>query len=335
MLEKYIKELLFDHDCVVLPEFGGFITHYTSAEIHPITHKFNPPARRVAFNEQLKLNDGLLISTLTVKEYLTKEEAAHLVKEFVEKVKFQIKRYNQFVIKDIGRFFYNKENRLEFEPESKVNFLNESFGFTELYFKPIVRDFKIMSKVDTKVENQRLAVEKPKKKMKETEKAFQKESKGTSPFIFIIPVVLLLAGGGLAYYMNQEGKSLASLNPFSWFSGGEEKQTESLRIDKPVVVESAPEVVDPLASSTNESLTISSRTGRYFIVIGCFSNKDNAFKLKEQVAGQADKVSIIEPYEGKPFYTVSVSDFDNKKTAVSKMIELRKTYGNTIWVKKY
>ena len=336
MLEKYIKELLFDHDCVVLPEFGGFITHYASASIHPLTHKFNPPARRVAFNEQLKLNDGLLITTLSVKEYITKEEAILFVKEFVDKVKFQLNRYNQFVIKDIGRFFYNKENRLEFEPESKVNFLDESFGFTELFFKPIQRDLKVVSKADPKQTSQRSAVEKPEKmKNVETGSKSQNQPKGMSPLIFIIPVILLFGGAGLAYYMNQEGKSMGSLNPLTWFSDGEPKQTESLRLDRPAPVdEPAPTVEEPVPA-TNESLTISERSGRYFIVVGCFSNKENAFKLKDNVSGQAEKVSIIEPYPGKPFYTVCVADFDNKKIAVNKMIELRATYGNTIWVKKY
>ena len=29
----YIKELLFKHDCVILPDFGGFIGNYTPAGI--------------------------------------------------------------------------------------------------------------------------------------------------------------------------------------------------------------------------------------------------------------------------------------------------------------
>jgi nucleoid DNA-binding protein len=336
MLEKYIKELLFDHDCVVLPEFGGFITHYASASIHPITHKFNPPARRVAFNEQLKLNDGLLITTLSVKEGISKEEAGMVVKEFSEKVKFQLNRYNQFIIKDIGRFFYNKESRLEFEPDTKVNFLDESFGFTELYFKPIEREFKVNSKVDPKPVSQRSAIEKP-EKMKNVEPGTksQNQSKGLSPIIFIIPVLLLIGGAGLAYYMNQEGKSLSSLNPLSWFSDSQPKESE-LTVTRPAPADPAPvvEEAEPVPAN-NESLTISERTGRYYIVIGCFSNKENAFKLKDQVTAQAEKVSIIEPYKGKPYYTLCVADFDNKKVAVNKMVELRATYGNTIWVKKY
>jgi nucleoid DNA-binding protein len=335
MLEKYIKELLFDHDCVVLPEFGGFITRYASAEIHPITHKFNPPARRVAFNEQLKLNDGLLISTLSVQEGIAKEEAARLVKEFADKIKFQMARYDQYVIKDIGRFFYNKENKLEFEPETKVNFLDESFGFTELFFKPIERDLNVMSKSDPQLVDQRPAIAKPKKNMSDTE---DQTKKSKSSLIYVVPMMLLLLGGaGIAYYMNSHGQSLSSLNPMSLFSGGEEKQTESLRIEKPVVSEPVVEATPEAAAVpvSTEAVTISERTGRYYVVAGCFGSKENAFKLKDKAIENGAAVSIIEPYKGKPLYTVSGADFDNKKTAVNKMIELRATYGNTIWVKKY
>ena len=30
-LDKYISELLFDYDCVIVPQLGGFVTNYKPA----------------------------------------------------------------------------------------------------------------------------------------------------------------------------------------------------------------------------------------------------------------------------------------------------------------
>ncbi|MFN2430356.1 MAG: hypothetical protein ABR574_10085, partial [Cryomorphaceae bacterium] len=32
-LDQYINELLYDYDCVILPQLGGFVTNYKPAQI--------------------------------------------------------------------------------------------------------------------------------------------------------------------------------------------------------------------------------------------------------------------------------------------------------------
>ena len=49
-VEKHISELLYDHDCVIIPELGGFVGNYTPAQIHPVRHTFTPPFKNIIFN---------------------------------------------------------------------------------------------------------------------------------------------------------------------------------------------------------------------------------------------------------------------------------------------
>ena len=56
-IDKHINELLYNHDCVIVPEFGGFVTNYASAKIHPVQHTFTPPSKNIVFNKNLKNND--------------------------------------------------------------------------------------------------------------------------------------------------------------------------------------------------------------------------------------------------------------------------------------
>ena len=59
-ITAFIRELLFGHDCVIVPGFGGFIGNYTPASIDKSSGTFYPPVKQISFNRNLNHNDGLL-----------------------------------------------------------------------------------------------------------------------------------------------------------------------------------------------------------------------------------------------------------------------------------
>ena len=73
-LGYFISVLLLEHDCVVVPDFGGFIGNHVSAKTDPVKNKFSPPAKEISFNKNLLKNDGLLITRMVEEEQLTFEE---------------------------------------------------------------------------------------------------------------------------------------------------------------------------------------------------------------------------------------------------------------------
>ncbi|WP_205500689.1 HU domain-containing protein [Rufibacter psychrotolerans] len=137
MVQSHIKSLLYAYDCVIIPDFGGLITHYAPAKIHPVKHTFTPPSKRVAFNEQLKVNDGLLISTLAQQQKWPMPQAQIAVAEFVQELKHQLLTQHRFELQDVGVFRYNAERKVVFENLESDNFLENSFGLPELVAKPI------------------------------------------------------------------------------------------------------------------------------------------------------------------------------------------------------
>lgn len=137
MVEEHIHKLLFEHDCVIIPDFGGLITHYAPARIHPVKNTLAPPSRRIAFNEKLKLNDGLLISTLAYDRKLTTEAAQKEVNNYVRYVQNSLFENHQHELKGIGLFRYNAAQKLEFDYIPADNFLNDSFGLPELISRPL------------------------------------------------------------------------------------------------------------------------------------------------------------------------------------------------------
>ena len=72
---EYISDLLFLHDCVIIPDFGGFICNYKSAYIDDESGLICPPSKDILFNRNLTHNDGLLVSWIAGKENISYEKA--------------------------------------------------------------------------------------------------------------------------------------------------------------------------------------------------------------------------------------------------------------------
>jgi len=80
---------------------------------------------------------------------------------------------------------------------------------------------------------------------------------------------------------------------------------------------------------------IQGKSGRYFVIVGGFSKKHNAVRLREKLVDEGMESKILAPIEGDGLFRVSVADFDSKETAIKKAIELKGNYGENIWVKAY
>ena len=87
---------------MILPGFGGFLTNYSGARIHPIKHSFHPPARTIVFNANLRTNDGLLIDHITRARKISYNEASTLVKDYSATCLNELEAGNTIHFKHIG-----------------------------------------------------------------------------------------------------------------------------------------------------------------------------------------------------------------------------------------
>ena len=58
-IEKYISDLLYNNDCIIIMNFGGLICNHISAKLDEKTGILSPPNKTILFNSQLKENDRL------------------------------------------------------------------------------------------------------------------------------------------------------------------------------------------------------------------------------------------------------------------------------------
>ena len=83
-LTRHIEALLLDNDCVILPQFGGFVTNHVPARWIEEENLYLPPYRTVGFNPQLKINDGLLVQSYMQTHDATFPEATRLVEAAID-----------------------------------------------------------------------------------------------------------------------------------------------------------------------------------------------------------------------------------------------------------
>lgn len=128
----YLKKLLYQYDCLVVPELGAFLTHYRPASFTEATGQYLPPRKQLAFNEALRLDDGILTNYLMLHESITRDAALRRISQFVAEIRQQIRTAGSFTLEGIGLLTLNDENKLQFDPELRHNFFGESFGFQPL-----------------------------------------------------------------------------------------------------------------------------------------------------------------------------------------------------------
>jgi hypothetical protein len=146
-LEVFIADLLFDHDCVVVPDFGGLVANYRSARLNRISHELFPPSKHVGFNKNLIKNDGLLANHVASVLGISYKDALAKIVETVANYEVQLKRDGRISWEKIGVFFKDRSGQLQFIPDEQENFLTEAYGLSPIQLRPVLREEKIETPV--------------------------------------------------------------------------------------------------------------------------------------------------------------------------------------------
>ncbi len=138
-ITHYLSELLYDHDCVIIPGFGGFVCNYHPAQIHPGHHTFHPPYKKILFNNELKANDGLLASHIAINKKVSFNDALQLIDDFSANLTEKLETGKKLTLESIGIFYLDEEGNIQFEQDNKINYLKDSFGLGTFVSPPIER----------------------------------------------------------------------------------------------------------------------------------------------------------------------------------------------------
>lgn len=137
-ISKHIVELLFEHDVVSLPGLGSFVGSYQSAVVDQVSGTVSPPSKTITFDDNLRMDDGLLIEAVSKAYGITFDTASETVQNYVSQIQEVLNRREIVSFPNLGRLYRDFEQNLQFLPEV-TNFNTESHGLPPVKTYPIAK----------------------------------------------------------------------------------------------------------------------------------------------------------------------------------------------------
>ena len=137
-IDKHIADLLYLHDCVIIPGLGGLVANPVPAVYDENVNMFYPPSKEIGFNINLKHNDGLLINHLTKTENISYDDAKNKINEYVETINRKLKNREIVSLGIVGELKKDNDGNILFSPNPLENFQSDSFGLTSFHLAPVI-----------------------------------------------------------------------------------------------------------------------------------------------------------------------------------------------------
>ena len=134
-LQRHIEILLLANDCVIVPDFGGFITHNIPARYDASDKSFLPPLRTLGFNPQLRMNDSVLAQSYVEAYDISYPEALRRIENEVAELKHQLEEEGHYTLDDLGELTVNQEGNYEFSPCESGILSPDLYGLSSFSFK--------------------------------------------------------------------------------------------------------------------------------------------------------------------------------------------------------
>lgn len=302
MLATYIKDLLYRYDCVIVPNFGGFVTNKVGARIENDT--IYPPNKQISFNSQLKHNDGLLANEVAIANKISFEEANKQISEIVSQWNVNLKS-ETISLEGVGVLSQNSENQLFFEPNKQTNFLTESFGLAP-----------VTASVIEKVQEEVVPVVAEEEVVESKVVTLQKERKSFGFVKYAAAAAILVAG---VVGVNQYQKN---------------SQINTLAVKQDAIeqkIQKATFIIDDELPTINFNISKENSNHKIHIIAGAFQSEVNANKKIEELQAKGYDAKIL----GKNNWgltQVSVGSFATKEEAQEVIEEVRSNTSPDAWI---
>jgi len=309
-LAIYIKNLLYNHDCVIISGLGMLKTVYKPAEINSSQHTISPPSKTLTFDSGVSVSDQSLEKFIASQQHISEKKASKLISNQIALFLQKLEDGETIFWDGIG-YFSKKDSVLRFEPEPDANFLTDSFGLSKIDYSPV--EFRLSSKYSVVA-----------------------HKKKSYAYAIMFLLIVLVIGGSIAIYLyypdiQTKFKKLTQKTV----------TIEPVKIAEPVIktpkdtakqtdleqfVDKSTDKKKALALKTAQGTpTIPEKTS-YYIIAGSFKTFERASILAKQLKKEGYKPEIIE-FEPNLF-RVSLGEFKDKPEALKGLDKVKASKGD-------
>lgn len=341
-IERYLHDLLFEHDCVVVPDFGGFLTHYRPARLDLQRRLVHPPSKDLSFNRKLVRQDGLLEDLVMRREGTDFNTAKARVEEERRRWWRQLEQDGRLELQRVGTFFRDAEGNLQFEPDRRVNFLKDAFGLRSVEAVPVPITVVPAPSAVPAVEKEPVGEGRNRAwYLAAAAMAAIAVTAATWYVIGLSPKALpvaegfdLFRGTDLARYRMPEAPAMAMApwDALVWSPPNDGQGVQQLPIAGP----DAPLVAVNLGQAPSKAIPEStavatpSPTARFHIIGGCFLEKENADRFVAELQAKGFAAALIDRKGG--LYRVAYGSYPQLAMALEALAAVRKEIAPEAWL---
>jgi len=309
-ITAFTRELLFGHDCVIVPGFGGFIGNYTPAQVDRSSGTFSPPVKQISFNRNLNHNDGLLVGRISGSLNINYGDARTIVENFVGDLRKRLENGEKVVFDNIGSFINNQEGNVQFEPDRTCNYHLDSYGLESFQCFPL-EGYDVRKRI-IRVKGRDAA------KQVSMRKIIWRAA-------IIIPLLSVMVAVPLKTNLFKPRVEVSSLNPLV----SAELEQNRLAMDELVKEETAKQPELPVTAAEPPALkvadeAISLASGSYHLITGSFKSHENALKQANLLIEEGFTPEIVTAPNG--FFRVSAMVCSDLATAEMKKDSIAKKF---------
>ena len=133
-LAQYIEELIIQHECVIVPGLGGFVTYRDKASIR--NNQLYAPTQRVRFNQLLTYHDGLLTEAYMRDRQISYAAALEAIETDIKLITTSLNSGNTFILGRIGALSLSADNTIILKNKD-CKFLPENIGLPVVNLKQL------------------------------------------------------------------------------------------------------------------------------------------------------------------------------------------------------
>ncbi len=313
---SYIKELMLKYECLIIPDFGAFITRNFKGGFKSNTNLFFPPYREIGFNSLLIDNDGVLVNFISKKNNIPYAQALINLKNEIDFLKKRLKTI-PVIIDDVGELSINDDDKVIFNPSNSFNFDLNSFGLSPYTKVTLQNDYSNSSSNKSNIYSME----------KSNDESFSfrpdKSIKKFSPLKYVAIGIISLLVISFSYYLIDDyidEQRLVSAKK------GQEKIKKNVQKAKFNLGSISPVEINLISEKKLNTSFIPS----YSVVAGSFRNINNAEKLLKSLLSQEYNAKII-GLSPDGLHRVAYGSFNSKKEALNLFYFIKYTLEDEAW----
>ncbi len=316
-IKSYINDLLYQYECVTIPEFGSFLTRKIPAKIS-FDGTFTPPKKEVSFNSLLKTNDGILAKHIAQKTNSNYESILKLINKktikWIEKLEVESLNFP-----GIGEMKLNNHGKIEFLPSNEINFYKNSFGLYTFKKNPLV-NISYNKKHDQIMENSNNddLLFTPESKNKKRKIQYIKYSAIGLLIIILIGSIYFFSDN---YFSNQKLKEIEIAQ--KKIKSNVQKATFDIGTLSKVEL-------NVNSNNSNKVSNLSSNEKYFSVIAGSFRSINNAENKLNSLIKEGYKAEMAKK-SSEGFHRVAYGRFISKKKAINLLIFVKYTLQEEAW----